>query len=98
MLEVTASTGRQSTAEISPTEKMLEKFLKYLRQVPVIGFNSSRYDFNVVKPYLVECLHALGGVDFVVKKDQSFMAVQTNSFRFLDMVSYLAPGAVFYFV
>ena len=76
---------------------MLQKFLQYLQQIPVIGFNSGRYDFNVVKPFLVQTLQTLGGVEFVVKKEQAYMAVQTPKFRFLDMVSYLAPGMYLFF-
>ncbi|BFZ13860.1 hypothetical protein BsWGS_16899 [Bradybaena similaris] len=33
---------------------LITRFDDYLRQLPVIGFNSGKYDVNVIKPYLVK--------------------------------------------
>ncbi|BFZ20032.1 hypothetical protein BsWGS_23071 [Bradybaena similaris] len=34
------------------TPELIKRFESYLHQLPVIGFNSGRYDTNVIKPYL----------------------------------------------
>ena len=33
-------------------EKKYHKFMKWLREVPVVGFNSAKYDANIMKMYL----------------------------------------------
>ena len=37
-------------------KKLRRKFESYLRELPVVGFNSSNYDLNIIKPYLFERL------------------------------------------
>ena len=33
-------------------ENKLKRFMKWLQEVPVVGFNSSKYDANIMKMYL----------------------------------------------
>mgnify|MGYP006375582401 FL=1 len=37
-----------------PVKRLKEKLDEYLQELPVIGFNSAKYDINVIKPYLME--------------------------------------------
>ena len=59
-------------------------------QLPVIGFNSGRYDLNLIRKYFI--LH-LGQekVDSGEKQGQ-IMYMKTPQFVFLDVINYLAPG------
>ena len=66
-------------------------------QIPVIGFNSSRYDINMVKAYFVkeisnnkddECNADL----FVEKKENDYKFLTTSKFKFLDVKNYTGPG------
>ena len=64
--------------------------------MPVIGFNSGRYDLNTIKQFLVPYL-LLGDASetascFVIKRGNTFMCLSTKKLKFLDMVNYLAPG------
>lgn len=58
---------------------MLERFEQYLSAVPILGFNSQRYDLNVLKPTLMQALHETesGGACFVVKKISSLACMET---------------------
>jgi len=64
---------------------------EWVRQVPVFGFNSSRYDLNLIKKYFVKPLSDLDTVK-VAKKENSYMFLMTPRFKFLDIKNYLAPG------
>ena len=74
--------------------KTLEKQLQtWLRQLPVIGFNSGHYDLNVVKKFFIP--YMLKGNDktrFVIKRQNTFMCFSTTNLKFLNVTQYLAPG------
>ena len=63
----------------------------WVNQVPVFGFNSGRYDINMIKEYFVKNLAIISDVD-VAKKENSYMFLSTSNFKFLDIKNYLAPG------
>ena len=63
----------------------------WVNQVPVFGFNSGRYDINMIKEYFVKNIAALSDVN-VAKKENSYMFLSTSNFKFLDIKNYLAPG------
>ena len=71
--------------------KTLEKQLQtWLRQLPVIGFNSGKYDLNVVKKFFVPLL--IHNNAAVIKRQNTFMCFSTTNLTFLDVTQYLAPG------
>ena len=63
----------------------------WVKQVPVFGFNSGRYDINMIKEYFVKDLAEISNVN-VAKKENSYMFLSLLIFKFLDIKSYLAPG------
>ena len=54
------------------------KYEQWMTQIPVIGFNSGKYDINMVKPHLVKVLMKMDDIKFVVKKSNTFMCLQTE--------------------
>ena len=68
------------------------KFLQYMKQIPVLGFNNSKYDLKVMRDYLIPILIDLEDIKFVIKKGTQYNCIQTENLRFLDILSYLAPG------
>ena len=71
--------------------KTLEKQLQtWLRQLPVIGFNSGKYALNVVKKFFVPLL--IHNNAAVIKRQNTFMCFSTTNLKFLDVTQYLAPG------
>ena len=63
----------------------------WVNQVPVFGFNSGRYDLNMIKEYFVGELAEISDVK-VAKKENSYMFLSAPKFKFLDIKNYLAPG------
>ena len=72
-------------------KKVLNLWKTWTEQVPVFGFNSGRYDINMIKEYFVKNLAGISDVN-VAKKENSYMFLSLPQFKFLDIKSYLAPG------
>ena len=77
--------------------KTLEKQLQaWLHQLPVIWFNSCKYDLNTIKRFFVPLLIRNSDTEqascFVIKRQNSFMCLSTDKLKFIDMVNYLAPS------
>ena len=62
-------------------------------EIPVLSFNGSKYDINLMKQYLHKSLADINEtVSFAIKTANSYMALKTTHFKFLDIRSYLAPN------
>ena len=55
------------------------KYEQWMMQIPMIGFNSGKYDINMAKPHLVKVLMKMDAIKFVVKKSNSFVCKQNDS-------------------
>ena len=61
--------------------------------MPVLSFNGSKYDINLMKQYLHKSLEDCGEeVSFTIKKANAYMSLTTQHLQFLDVRSYLAPN------
>ena len=71
------------------------RFERYCSSIPVLGFNSSKYDLNLIKSKLPEILklHLKETKAHIIKKNNSYLQIETPNFRFLDISHYLAPGS-----
>ena len=75
---------------------------RWINQVPVIGFNSGKYDLNLIIKYFVEELTKaevvpLGGAlkhpeIFAARKENDYMFITTDKFKFLDIKNFLGGG------
>ena len=96
---------RQIILKDDVEERYIPKDLEYLPnkqqklikqwcgQVPVIGFNSGRYDLNLIRKYFISHL-GQEKVDSGEKQGQ-IMYMKTPQFVFLDVINYLAPGITY---
>lgn len=77
---------------INKLTKMFGRFNFYCQQVPVLGFNSARYDLNLIKKSIAKqlCLHESQGI--TIKKNNLYTCLSNDSLRFLDITNFLAPG------
>ena len=75
----------------SPSKRVLNLWETLTKQVKVFGFNSGRYDINMIKEYFVKNLAGISDVN-VAKKENSYMFLSLPQFKFLDIKNYLAPG------
>ncbi len=67
----------------------------YMTQVPVLGFNSARYDLNLVKQKLAMYMQLHREEEerpFVVKKNNAYVCLSNSHLKFLDMSQFLGPG------
>ena len=82
--------------EINPYEKLIQQLCSWLHQLPVLGFNSSKYDLNAIKRFFVPLLIRNSAAErascFVIKRQNNFMCLTTDKFKFVDICNYLAPG------
>ena len=81
--------------EESIPEGVRKQWEERCNQVPVLGFNSRKYDINMIKEYFVKHLTEQEAEISVAKKESSYMFLTTCKFKFLDLLSYLAPGLSF---
>ena len=63
-----------------------------MTQLPVVGFNSGKYDINTLKEFLMPILAHDTELKFTIKKLNSFMCLSTPELRFLDVTNFLALG------
>ena len=71
-------------------KKQQERIKQWCGQVQVIGFNSGRYDLNLIRKYFKPHL-GQDKVDSGEKQGQ-IMYMKTPQFVFLDVTNYLSPG------
>jgi len=76
----------------SYTRRVRDKVLAYMMQLPVLGFNSGKYDINLIKEQLYPYLAKNGELKYVIKRNNDHMALSTPRLKFLDIRNYLAPN------
>ena len=74
---------------------VLEKYEEWCNQVPVLGFNSGMYDINAIKRDFVKHMTNKTKDIFVARNGNKHVFLSTPNFKFLDVMSYLAPGLSF---
>ena len=82
-------------AQISDNKVLIElaeKLKAYIQELPVLGFNSGKYDLNDVKEFLFPYLVETQPIKFTVKRNGNHMCLKTDFLKFLDISNYLAPG------
>ena len=79
----TAQNDDQNGKKTVNPYKTLEKQLQaWVHQLPVLGFNSGKYDLNTIKRYFVPLLIPNSDTEqpscFVIKRQNSFMCLSTD--------------------
>jgi hypothetical protein len=77
-------------------ETKYHKFMKWLREVPVVGFNSAKYDANIMKLYLSGALTKYDKPDkeevTPLKTNSMYRVITSKTLKFLDVANFLAAG------
>ena len=89
-LEEAESEANADESKTNPFNTLAGQLHGWLRQLPVIGFNSGKYDLNMIKRSFVPLLISNNAA--VIKRQNTYMCLYTDKLKFLDMVNYLAPG------
>ena len=78
---------------VTKATSLKSQFENWYLAVPVLSFNGSKYDINLMKHYLHKSLEDNGEfVSFSIKKANSYMSLKTQHLQFLDIHSCLAPN------
>ena len=74
-------------------DEVQKQWKQWVNQVPVIGFNSGKYDLNMVKEYFVKeiCYNKEDEDVSAAKKENNYMFLTTSKFKFLDVKNYIGP-------
>ena len=80
--------------EYTSLKRLLKKLTTYCKRLPVLGFNSAKYDLNLIKAGFIKHLNLQKkNGDYVIKRANSYLCIASEQFKFLDVTSYLAAGA-----
>ena len=67
-----------------------QHFERYINTLPVFGFNSGKYDLNLIKSYFLPCLiHERDIQPTVIKKANHFVSFKFGDVQFLDILIFL---------
>ena len=84
--------GSEDVSDHKVLSQLEEKLNAYIQELPVLGFNSGKYDLNASKEFLFPYLIKHQPIKFTVKRNNNHMCIKTDSLKFLDISNYLAPG------
>ena len=69
---------------------------KYIQRVPVLGFNSAKYDLNLLRQHLITTYlreYSGGGEIKVIKQQSAYSKIDLgHQLRFLDVYKYCSPN------
>ena len=85
--EEEAENGKKT---VNPYKTLENQVQVWLHQLPVVGFNSGRYDLNAIKKFFVPLLISNNAA--VIKRQNTYMCLSTDQLKFVDICNYLAPG------
>ena len=67
-----------------------EHFERYCNVLPVYGFNSAKYDINLIKSYLLPILVTERGIEpTFIKKANQFVSFKFGDIQLLDIMNFL---------
>ena len=73
-------------------KKELRSFLRYVNQVPILGFNSGKYDINLDIDCFMKELFSRDENVSSIKNGNAYKSLQINKMVFLDICQYLPPN------
>ena len=77
-------------SELRKLSQIKEEVSKYCDDLPVFGFNSSRYDLNLIKEFLLKILlNERNCSPAVIRRSNSFIGMNFLGLQFLDILNFL---------
>ena len=68
-----------------------EHLERYCHVLPIFGFNSAKYDLNLIKSYWLPILVNEGNIEpTVIKKANQFISFKVGDFQLLDVMNFIA--------
>lgn len=71
-------------------DNLMNELTVYCNELPVFGFNSSRYDINIIKEYLIPYVTNTKEEEIkVIKKANQFVTLKIGNVVFMDILNFL---------
>ena len=83
----------EENTKAHPFKKLQEKLELYLMELPVLGFNSGKYNINAAKNPFFAHLVKHEQVQFLIKRNNNHMCLKTTHLKFLDITNYTRKNA-----
>ena len=81
----------QSTSRLLKKRKrLLTDLYRHLTELVVVGFNSSKYDLNVLKDIRIPYLVHRSGIDLAIKRHHTYLALRTGVLKLVDISNFVA--------
>ena len=81
---------RRLRSELRVISKLRQDFENYYSTIPVFGFNSSRYDLNLIKEYLLHhLLLEKNVIPKVIRMGNKYIGMNFLGLQFLDILNFL---------
>ncbi|XP_046574103.1 uncharacterized protein LOC124282180 isoform X1 [Haliotis rubra] len=72
---------------------LLRKVTDYCNQLPLLGFNSSKYDLNLWKSKLARALNIIDDDNnFIIKRNNQYISIVSQRLKILDISNFMPPG------
>ena len=71
--------GSEDVSDHKVLSQLEEKLNAYIQELPVLGFNSGKYDLNASKEFLFPYLIKHQPIKFTVKRNNNHMCIKTDS-------------------
>ena len=85
--------GLDEGDEMTHLKWLYTTLARYTDVLPVVGFNSGRYDIPLVRRFLPLALKRMDSLPtFIIKKGRSYMSLCTKRLQFLDLTNFLGAG------
>ena len=76
--------------------ELQEHLERYCNVLPVFGFNSAKYDINLIKSYLLPILINERNMEpIVIKKANQFVSFKIGDVQLLDVMNFLGGATSF---
>ena len=73
--------------------KVISRLSGYCNQLPILGYNSGKYDLNLIrKEILLQNGFTETQNSFIIKKNNGYLCISTPLYKFLDAANYLSVG------
>lgn len=73
-------------------KKLISELKHHVSELMIIGFNSTKYDLNVLKDILVPHLANHSHIDLTIERNHAYLALKSGSLKFIDISNFLAAG------
>ena len=78
--------------QLRKTKRLLSDLRRHVTELVVVGFNSGKYDLNVLNDILISYLFNHSGIDLAIKHNHVDLALKATSLKFVDISIFVTEG------